>query len=108
LDTIHAGCVPLLHFTEGRVELLHLSANKFILAPTERIKFDSLPRDSEDAHEYMAEICLTYPSFEDLRSSLTGDPAQDKERQLKYPLLEYATLHWADHVIRSGNFRYPR
>jgi tetratricopeptide (TPR) repeat protein len=102
-DTIHETCGPLLQYTNGKIDLLHLSAREFILSRTERIKFESLPRDSEEAHQYMAVICLTYLSFIELRPSFTGDPALDKERQLKYPLLEYATLHWADHMIKSGN-----
>jgi hypothetical protein len=102
-DTVHEACGQLLQYTNGKIDLLHLSAREFILSPTERIKFESLPRDSDEAHQYMAATCLTYLSFVELRPSFTGDPASDKERQLKYPLLEYASLHWADHVIKSGN-----
>ena len=101
-DTIRTACGPLLEFTDGRIELHHPSANEFILTPTERIKFTSLPLDGQEAHEHMAAICLTYLSFLDLEGSFTGDAAQDKGRQHKYPLLEYAALHWAEHLIKAG------
>ena len=50
----------------------------------------------------IAAICLSYLSFDDFASAVCKTEKSLDNRLQKYPFLDYAALHWGDHV-RSGN-----
>lgn len=98
VTAVCAGIVIVDHGTRI-VRLAHYTATRYLE------KNQSL--ELRDFHSNMAEICLTYLSFETIRpNSLTEN--EREERRNKHPFLNYAADHWGHHVSRSTKGRVRR
>lgn len=101
-DTIKQACGPMVHlFGTNGIELIHQSAKEFILSePITGTTNKHLTR-AEDAHRSMASTCLTYLSLSSLGSIANNDQTHVRTAMQEYPLLDYATLYWFEHLSRA-------
>ena len=99
-ETIQKLCGPLLRLNYDKVELIHLSAREFILSSRSSSPCFSLPANAGEAHDCMANICLTYLCFRELQKPLAPEAKKDYNLEMHYPLLKYATLHWVEHFTQ--------
>ncbi|KAK3358819.1 hypothetical protein B0T25DRAFT_577053 [Lasiosphaeria hispida] len=113
-DIMHL-CWPLVCIRDDRVQLMHLSVREFLLSePREAMPKTSVRVSLEDAHKYMAHVCLNQlgqPAFSTLAtitSLLRGNVCPELEPNPPPPseppvpgLYEYACLYWHIHVVAS-------
>jgi tetratricopeptide (TPR) repeat protein len=103
LSTIILACSPMLQIRDSdRVEFIHHSAKEFVLKKKTLCRSPSLPWSEEDAHAWVASVCLTYLCLQPLQKSLPGDAGGDRKTAMDYPFLGYASLNWWYHLLKSG------
>ncbi|KAL8822146.1 MAG: hypothetical protein Q9191_007112 [Dirinaria sp. TL-2023a] len=88
--SVCAGMV-VMQPDSGIVELVHYTAQEYL----DRKASEYFP----GAHEKLLHVCITYLSFDEFRKK----PCEYYVRQRihDYPLLRYASLYWALHVINA-------
>ncbi|KAK5992637.1 Ankyrin repeat-like protein [Cladobotryum mycophilum] len=88
-------CSDLLVEVGGHYQLIHSSLKDFLLLQDPIL---SPYREYQlEAHDILAETCLTYLNFDVFRSVFEPTPKDVTKLFLEYPLLQYATLYWGDH-----------
>jgi len=92
LESICGGMVVVQE--SGTVGLVHYTAQEYL----ERKASTLFPK----AEEEIAHLCLTYLSFDNFGDGPCLDDSSFESRRNKYPLLVYASKHWADH-LRIGS-----
>ena len=85
-DTVLASCLGLVTVDEetSTVRLIHSTLRKYLSLP------DILP----NAHKTLAESCLTYLNYEQVK----GLPANQISAVGDMPFLEYSSLYWGSHA----------
>lgn len=95
-------CEPILEIHGQQVSLVHQSARDYLLR--EKVDNDPIPEvfrfKIEEAHSELARVCLDY--IEKSNLSLKYLNINDASVLQNSPLLNYATLHWAEHARQSG------
>ena len=92
LESICGGMINLQE--NDTVGLVHYTAQEYL-----EQKLVSL---SPRANLEIAQVCLTYLSFDDFTDGPCTDGASFEDRKNAYPLFQYASQHWADHLRGEG------
>ncbi|KAL8981132.1 MAG: hypothetical protein Q9205_003991 [Flavoplaca limonia] len=94
-DLIESVCSGMLTIQENdTVSLVHYTAEEYL----KRHSTSLFPR----AHAAILQTCLTYLSFDDFSNGPCSDDASFVTRCDKYPLILYASRHWAHHLHFVG------
>ena len=93
-ETISQVCGNFVRVTNGEVTLVHITGRQFLL--NRSLGFI----DKHESHQKLALACLGYLSDDNWRHIFALAP-KDQTINEKYPLLLYATHHWAYHVQHS-------
>ncbi|KAI1073622.1 hypothetical protein F5B20DRAFT_597369 [Whalleya microplaca] len=116
-------CGPLTRVTEDDngdvvVTLVHATAKEFLMGyEMQGEPFEGLLVNVKWAHALIARSCLTYICYNDIEfcpfdvtwvndgCPETWDDMGERLQQhlRRYPLLEYATVHWADHLASGSH-----
>lgn len=104
--SICTECADLLVEMNGKYQLLHASLRDFVIGQQHTIPvYTDLQRN---AHEILAETCLTYLTFEKLRCAFVQQSDDLVNLMEQHPLLEYASLYWGDHFSAAEGLRNDR
>ncbi|KLU90144.1 hypothetical protein MAPG_09110 [Magnaporthiopsis poae ATCC 64411] len=97
-------CADLLILRDNSYELVHSSLGDYLRSLVQAKEVESLRAFVElqaRAHSIMAETCLTYLLFEAFNdASLTLKNLSQLPDE--YPLLEYASFGWGEHLARAA------
>jgi len=85
-DTVLGSCLGLavIDAETSVVRLIHYTLQEYLSRP------DILP----DAHKTLAESCITYLNYEEVK----GFPANEDPNLGDMPFLEYSSLYWGSHA----------
>ncbi|KAI4273326.1 MAG: hypothetical protein L6R38_006370 [Xanthoria sp. 2 TBL-2021] len=90
-DLVESICAGILTIQENEtVGLVHYTAQEYL----ERHSSSFFP----GAHAIIVQTCLTYLSFDNFQQGPCLDDESFVTRCAKYPLILYASQHWADHL----------
>ncbi|UKZ76278.1 hypothetical protein TrVFT333_003978 [Trichoderma virens FT-333] len=96
-------CFDLIVEVDGYYQLIHASLKDFLLSQDPSLS--DYGKDQLNAHDILAEICLTYLTFDVFRSVSKPD-VNDLEKLLtQYPFLDYAALYWGKHFALTKGSR---
>ena len=93
-ETVSQVCGNFVRVTNGEVSLVHITGRHFLL--NRSLGFV----DMHESHRKLALACLRYISDDNWRHIFALGPKNEKVNE-EYPLLLYATHHWAYHVQHS-------
>ena len=93
-ETVSQVCGNFIRVTNGEVSLVHITGRHFLL--NRSLGFI----DMRESHQKLALACLRYLSDDNWRHVFALGPKDQKINE-EYPLLVYATHHWAYHVQHS-------
>ena len=99
-EAVVGVCSPLVEHLEvdDTLRLVHLSVRDFLCDNGQDLGLSSKADASlvrvEEAHGKVAKICIEYLCSPDIASVLTVD-------KNRFPLADYATLHWCQHLVQS-------
>ncbi|WYZ41988.1 hypothetical protein EsH8_V_000883 [Colletotrichum jinshuiense] len=94
-------CADLLIEHEGHYQLIHASLKDFLLAQSSGIEeYNDMQRK---AQSILARSCLTYLTFDPLRSTFVTTSKELLQLVADYPLLGYASQYWGDHFASAKN-----
>ena len=102
-DTISQVCGQFIRVTDRKVTLVHATGRHFLLNQSDGFI------DKQESHQKIALACLRYLSDDNWRHIFALGPKNPKTNKTRhishydddYPLLCYATQHWAYHVKNS-------
>lgn len=129
-EDILRTCAPLLHISEGRIQLVHFSVKEFLCRDVPS-SFDDSPRfdydygqkpepldrtllvsvDLSHSNAMLATTCLAYLAFQslssekallDAASAIAGDDTDFARHFQSHAFLEYASLNWPKHLVLSS------
>ena len=85
-DTVLGSCLGLVTVDKetSTVRLIHYTLQEFL----------SRPGIMPDAHKILAQSCLTYLNYEQVK----GLPANEFLNHEDIPFLEYSSMHWGNHA----------
>ena len=94
-DILEAICAGMITVQENKnVGLVHYTAQEYL----KRKSSDLFPT----ANAAIAQICLTYLSFDEFQDGPCHDDEGFVARCTDYPLMRYASQHWVDHLHIAG------
>ena len=99
-EAVVGVCSPLVEHLEvdDTLRLVHLSVRDFLCDNGQDLglcsKADASLVKVEEAHGKVAKICVEYLCLPDVASVLNVD-------KNRFPLAEYATSHWCQHLVQS-------
>lgn len=98
-------CADLITEVNGFYQLRHASLDDFLSSQLPSLLTYG-PLQSQ-ANEILAEICLTYISFENFEDVQVLSAEHVSRLYGQYPLLEYAVLSWGDHFHEAKGHHVP-
>ncbi len=93
-------CRPLIEYNPSSdvFRPAHLSVQEFLMGRSQSFGISQEAKqffiEEEIAHREIAELCLTYVSCTELANAVNVDPQ-------RFPLADYATMHWCHHLSSS-------
>ena len=93
-------CGIMIVQDNGTVDLVHYTASEYL----KRKSCSLFP----NANTSIAHGCLTYLCFDDFEGGPSSDDQELEARLAAYPLLSYASRHWADHLRGAGEEELER
>ena len=85
-------CFDLIVEVDGYYQLIHASLKDFLLSQDPSLS--DYGKDQLNAHDILAETCLTYLTFYVFRSVSKPDVNELEKLLTQYPFLDYAALYW--------------
>ncbi|KAK1751179.1 hypothetical protein QBC47DRAFT_308588, partial [Echria macrotheca] len=99
--SLSTECADLLVEVDGGYQLIHASLREFLLSKTSNVtEYSELQRQAD---AILAETCLTYLTFDDLRHRPTPTPTALRQLMERYPLLGYASEYWGEHFNNANS-----
>lgn len=90
--SVCAGMV-VMQPDSGIVELVHYTAQEYL----DRKASEYFP----EAHEKLLHVCISYLSFDEFQKGPCESSNCIRQRMHNYPLLRYASIYWALHVMKA-------
>lgn len=104
-DALLEICDGLVEITAGHASLAHSSVKAFLTSEwilTSEVAFFAIQIDQ--GHRTLMHKCLQYLCLDHFRQGYCDTPDEFKTRVAEYPLITYASIHWADHARLVGEF----